>query len=399
MIDYFNAYSGNALSIEEKEELREQYKYENFVSYKDKQNKISYFCLDKEWQKQKDKGAIPEGIYYIDINKSKNDKSSGIRTYDNAWYSLSRNKEGEKWGKYNIPIYTNKECTNTIESTTQRNNFYIHGGESYGDNGGIDLAKEDTRFFKVLESIKEYYKDILESLKDNEGRMVVRLGVGYGERKSEIDLRGKRTPNGGVVEWISQFDNTKGGMGTKAGNTACKLTCDEILRRSGVSLSETPTSYRGSILYQISIEKDVAYYRSNDTHKRISDGNLNTKEQNEYLDYDERILREGLKYIDTELEKGYPITIGVDHTYQHKGGFNSDLSTDHFVVIVGRKYDEKGKLYYLFYEVGTRYKDKGISDDNRFYIENNTLHGTPAHNMNRHYVVTQIRRNLSYKKD
>lgn len=110
-------------------------------------------------------------------------------------------------------------------------------------------------------------------------------------------------------------------------------------------------------------------------------------------------MREGLKYIDTELEKGYPITIGVDHTYQHKGGFNSDLSTDHFVVIVGRKYDEKGKLYYLFYEVGTRYKDKGISDDNRFYIENNTLHGTPAHNMNRHYVVTQIRRNLSYKKD
>ena len=180
MIDYFNAYSGNALSIEEKEELREQYKYENFVSYKDKQNKISYFCLDKEWQKQKDKGAIPEGIYYIDINKSKNDKSSGIRTYDNAWYSLLRNKEGEKWGKYNIPIYTNKECTNTIESTTQRNSFYIHGGESYGDNGGIDLAKEDTRFFKVLESIKEEYKDILEFLKDNDGR----IGV-WGKKKRD----------------------------------------------------------------------------------------------------------------------------------------------------------------------------------------------------------------------
>ena len=34
--------------------------------------------------------------------------------YDNTWYSLSRNKEGAKqWGKYNIPIYTDKDCTNT----------------------------------------------------------------------------------------------------------------------------------------------------------------------------------------------------------------------------------------------------------------------------------------------
>lgn len=33
-IDYFGAYSGNALSIEEKEELKEQYGYEKFVSYK-----------------------------------------------------------------------------------------------------------------------------------------------------------------------------------------------------------------------------------------------------------------------------------------------------------------------------------------------------------------------------
>ncbi len=128
MIDYFNAYSGNALSLGEKEELIKQYGYESFVSYKDNQNKISYFCLDK--------GAIPDGIYYIDINKSKNDKSSGIRTlHQNIILKFKDKERQSKWGKYNIPIYTNKECTNTIESTTQRNNFYIHGGESYGDNG------------------------------------------------------------------------------------------------------------------------------------------------------------------------------------------------------------------------------------------------------------------------
>lgn len=53
MIDYFNAYSGNALSLGEKEELIKQYGYESFVSYKDvkNQNHITYFYLDKEWQK------------------------------------------------------------------------------------------------------------------------------------------------------------------------------------------------------------------------------------------------------------------------------------------------------------------------------------------------------------
>lgn len=185
VIDYFRAYSGNALSIKEKESLKEQYGYENFVSYKEKENAISYFCLDKGWQKEKDKGAIPEGIYYIDINKSTDNKQSGIRTLNQG--SISKMLRGDRqstWGKYNIPIYTDKDCTNTIESTTQRENFYIHGGESYGDNGGIDLSKEDTRFFNTLESLKQEYKDILESIKDDKGRIIIKLEVGYGERKS-----------------------------------------------------------------------------------------------------------------------------------------------------------------------------------------------------------------------
>ena len=110
-------------------------------------------------------------------------------------------------------------------------------------------------------------------------------------------------------------------------------------------------------------------------------------------------MQESLKYIDTELGKGYPITIGVDHTYQHKGGFNNNLSTDHFVVIVGRKYDEKGKLYYLFYDVGTRHKDKGISDENKLYLKaDNSLRGTSEvinrkTNKQYEFVVTQIRKN------
>ena len=86
--------------------------------------------------------------------RNNDNKQSGIRTYDNTWYSLSRNKEGAKqWGKYNIPIYTDKDCTNVIESSTQREGFYIHGGESYGDNGGIDVAKEMDSFIASMQRL------------------------------------------------------------------------------------------------------------------------------------------------------------------------------------------------------------------------------------------------------
>ncbi|WP_077388274.1 M23 family metallopeptidase [Helicobacter bilis] len=181
VIDYFRAYSGNALSIKEKESLKEQYGYENFVSYKEKENAISYFCLDKGWQKEKDKGAIPEGIYYIDINKSTDNTQSGIRTYNNTWYSLSRTKEGEKqWGKYNIPIYTDKDCTNTLESTTQRDSFYLHGGDKYGNAGGIDLAKEIDSFVASLQRFSNQAKD---------DKLSIKLLVEYAHILSSTDLQ------------------------------------------------------------------------------------------------------------------------------------------------------------------------------------------------------------------
>ena len=178
VLDYFKAYSGNALKIEEREKLEKQYGYKNFVSYKDMENNIFYFCLDKEWQQEKDKGAIPEGKYYVDINQSRDDKSSGIREYQNKWLSVSRSNEGEvQWGKYNIPIYTNKDCTNTIESSTQRNAFYIHGGDQYGNNGGIDIGKESKELINKLEILRNKLLHTNPNLKDKP--IVIELLVDY----------------------------------------------------------------------------------------------------------------------------------------------------------------------------------------------------------------------------
>lgn len=72
-------------------------------------------------------------------------------------------------------------------------------------------------------------------------------------------------------------------------------------------------------------------------------------------------------------------------------------------MILGRGYDTKG-LFYRFYEVGTNREDAnkkkfGISDDNKFYIENNTLQGKPSTQTKQEInLVTQIRKNKTYKE-
>ena len=120
--------------------------------------------------------------------RNNDNKQSGIRTYDNTWYSLSRNKEGAKqWGKYNIPIYTDKDCTNVIESSTQREGFYIHGGESYGDNGGIDVAKEMDSFIASMQRLSN--QSLVTNNTESKGSKIpIELLVEYTHILSSADI-------------------------------------------------------------------------------------------------------------------------------------------------------------------------------------------------------------------
>ena len=88
----------------------------------------------KNGRKKGGKGAIPERAYYININD--------INT---RWTIFNENKFGK-----NTRNYTNKECTKTRESNTNRDNFYLHGGDKYGNAGGIDLAEENASFLTIL---------------------------------------------------------------------------------------------------------------------------------------------------------------------------------------------------------------------------------------------------------
>jgi len=172
-----------------------------------------------------------------------------------------------------------------------------------------------------------------------------------GNIHKQIDLRLK-------IKWQSQL-NSKWGDLTQQ-KKACKKACDAILNSVGLK----STSAR-SPKFQVSEE--------NSSHTK--------------LDIDIKESKMAIEYLNSELEIGHPILVGVDHTLGKPG--NADKSTDHFVVIVGQNCDEKG-MYYIFYEVGT-----GMSDENRLYLDRSdySLRGNPSYSNNRKYTVTQVRKN------
>jgi len=186
--------------------------------------------------------------------------------------------------------------------------------------------------------------------------------------KEHIDLSAK-------VEWRTQFD------GSANQNKACFDTCKKILRQ--VPELDESSGNRG-LEYQVSKEK-------------LNSSEKDKKDQKKYIEVNFEEAKEGVAYMDQQLEAGYPVIIGVDHTYGL--GYNNDKSTDHFVLTVGRECDDKG-TYYLFYEVGTKVKENGESKKNKLYLgEDFSLRGSTAYikadtGKSPKYVVTQIRKNV-----
>ena len=62
------------------------------------------------------------------------------------------------------------------------------------------------------------------------------------------------------------------------------------------------------------------------------------------------------------------------------------------MVIIGRNCDDKG-AFYLFYEVGTSYKQSGASDDNKLYILTDRIEGKTSYNSAKTYQISQVRLN------
>jgi hypothetical protein len=99
--------------------------------------------------------------------------------------------------------------------------------------------------------------------------------------------------------------------------------------------------------------------------------------------------RQGIDTINSRLEEGGPVTVGVYMAGSDAG--NANPATQHFVKIVGANVDPKGQ-YHNFFDPGTHDPTKGTSPQNRLYVQpDNSLKGTSVYNQDsRSYTVTEI---------
>ncbi|MWV62251.1 hypothetical protein DCO58_05215 [Helicobacter saguini] len=126
-----------------------------------KEKNIMYFYYDKD-NTQSKYGAIPQGIYYINLANIIESKSN-IESKENSPFEI-----GKTWGKYYTKIYTDKECknnkvcinTNTkidsiesndnIESRTINKEFYLYSINSNNEFGSIGSIGVNNSFFDKI---------------------------------------------------------------------------------------------------------------------------------------------------------------------------------------------------------------------------------------------------------
>lgn len=114
------------------------------------------------------------------------------------------------------------------------------------------------------------------------------------------------------------------------------------------------------------------------------------------MDYFKDQYIKGTKYIKQALKNGIPVTVGVDNHVEITPG-NPDLTTDHFVVIVGMGTDEKGNYFHFYDNADSR---SGTSLNNKLYCvcKENKLAGS-TDPLSRYgggltYTVTSIRTSI-----
>lgn len=355
--------------------------------------------------------CVEEGEYYISIpetyikqntnnknikgSKENNDTSNENNYVDNA----KDNSMGNINNKYIAfkPIDSNEN--------DYIKDYKIHGGENYESTYGINL------YNKYNEFINSFYKLIIQKNDDiyiKDKVAPIKLQVSY---LLDIDLRANPSnPNG--VKWQSQKSST-----------GCKDACDKILNSAGIERSGLRLLNYENIkinegdkdtvsVFILAVEKYHEFKFKPGTSEvdmfgpeiiddiKAKYSSFDETKQEIYLEPIPENLQYALEYIDSELEKGYPVLIGVDKRFdkriKHNKRYNEPAyTTDHFVVIVGRKYDSNRVPEYIFYDVGTAHENKGASDENTLRVEGKFLKGTNYDGLS--YFVTEVRRNVRYK--
>jgi hypothetical protein len=178
------------------------------------------------------------------------------------------------------------------------------------------------------------------------------------------------------VPWISQYDNYFKNETCYPDDACCNKAANKILEDYNTS------TQRGNQVI-------IAQSSSSDCSSITATSNY----------------QQGIDIIDKSLkEHKLPIMVGVHHpnfdkienVWIDKCSGNTPSITNHYIVIVGTGFDKtKNKKYYLFYEVGTNWPDKGKSKENKLYIESNNLivGETKYVDKTGYYTITEVRKN------
>jgi hypothetical protein len=124
---------------------------------------------------------------------------------------------------------------------------------------------------------------------------------------------------------------------------------------------------------------------------------------NEQTRVNQTELSKGLSYLKYAISKGIPVIVGVDDALGvplNSNGTpgNPDLTTDHFIVIVGMGTNSQGN-YFQFYDNASGYPSQGANSLNLLYYNHSTgtisgqsqtsyAQSAGLHN----YIITQIRK-------
>ena len=322
---------------------------QNFFIYKGKITKSYLTSLSAEDQ-----------LYYVEYFLHR--KKGKLKTLADFYLAILLPYDVGKGNEKNHVVFDSSLTLNYYPNgkvkkdlTWVRNKGYKANPTFFKEEGEDGKSDGKTYVWEVEQAINEWYKK--GKIHTNTTSDCTCVGKDCSCGKDCIDLSNK-------VTWISQFNKSERKNGVVK-TDGCWRTSQKLLINSGL---RKEAGMRTNLI-QVIIENTNAKTVTPD----------NTKAQ------------QGVNYIDSELEKGNPVLVGTHYKFGYEG--NTDNTTDHYIVIIGRGC-ENDKRFFRFYEVGTSYPEKGQSLKNKLYLEDNfLLKGTGQHNTSHKYIVSQVRKN------
>ena len=170
-----------------------------------------------------------------------------------------------------------------------------------------------------------------------------------------------------IIRWSSQFrpdvpDINRDGKITEAdNNVACGWTCKQILKESGFN----PPDSSGKV-DAVVYGKDKALVKA-------------------------PTWQEAVDTLHANCDAHAPTIVGVNRGAMNVGNLNP--ATNHYVVIVGRRYNIiTGKYEYPFYDVGTHHQELGTHASQFFALDGRGIWSGASRYANAIYTITEVRR-------